>query len=288
MRSAVSIWKWRIIAAAAVVAMTVGFAFSASAATQTKVALIIGNGAYKGVPELPNPTNDATAVAGAFLRLGFSVRLVTDASYDEMRRALLEFSQKARDSEMAVVFFAGHGIELGGENWLIPVDAELKTDLDTEQEAISLRSVMLMVSAASKLGVVMLDACRNNPFLGKVKRSIATRAVTRGLSRIEPMNNVLVAYAAKDGTTALDGSGDHSPFTTALLKHLETPGSHVSVSQRPRRRDCSHRQRAAAVRLWLFVERSHLLQAAARCRGPDGSRSNSLVDAQGDHRRSGA
>jgi hypothetical protein len=201
---------------------------SASAATQTKVALIIGNGAYKGVPELPNPTNDATAVAGAFLRLGFSVRLVTDASYDEMRRALLEFSQKARDSEMAVVFFAGHGIELGGENWLIPVDAELKTDLDTEQEAISLRSVMLMVSAASKLGVIMLDACRNNPFINKVKRSLATRAVTRGLNRVEPMNNVLVAYAARDGTTASDGGSDHSPFTTALLKHLETPGLEVT------------------------------------------------------------
>jgi outer membrane protein assembly factor BamD (BamD/ComL family) len=228
MRSAVSIWKWRIITAIAVLAVAITFSWSASAATQTKVALIIGNGAYKGVPELPNPTNDATAVAGAFLRLGFSVRLVTDASYDEMRRALLEFSQKARDSEMAVVFFAGHGIELGGENWLIPVDAELKTDLDTEQEAISLRSVMLMVSAASKLGVVMLDACRNNPFINKVKRSLATRGVTRGLSRVEPMNNVLVAYAARDGTTASDGSGDHSPFTTALLKHLETPGLEVT------------------------------------------------------------
>jgi outer membrane protein assembly factor BamD (BamD/ComL family) len=220
--------KRRIIAVAAVLATAVTFAFPISAATQTKVALIIGNGAYKGVPELTNPTNDATAVAGAFLRLGFSVRLVADASYDDMRRALLEFSQKARDSEMAVVFFAGHGIELGGENWLVPVDAELKTDLDTEQEAISLRSVMLMVSAASKLGVVMLDACRNNPFINKVKRSIATRAVTRGLSRVEPMNNVLVAYAAKDGTTASDGSGDHSPFTTALLKYIETPGLEIT------------------------------------------------------------
>jgi ribosomal protein S12 len=228
MRTTIGIWKWQIIAAVAAAVMAAVFAVSASAATQTKVALVIGNGAYKGVPELTNPTNDATAVAGAFLRLGFSVRLVTDASYDDMRRALLEFSQKARDSEMAVVFFAGHGIELGGENWLIPVDAELKTDLDTEQEAISLRSVMLMVSAASKLGVVMLDACRNNPFINKVRRSIATRAVTRGLSRVEPMNNVLVAYAAKDGTTASDGSGDHSPFTTALLKHIETPGLEVT------------------------------------------------------------
>ena len=228
MRSAVGLWKWKTVAVVAAAVMAAVFTVSASAATQTKVALIIGNGAYKDVPELTNPTNDATAVAGAFLRLGFSVRLVTDASYDDMRRALLEFSQKARDSEMAIVFFAGHGIELGGENWLIPVDAELKTDLDTEQEAISLRSVMLMVSAASKLGVVVLDACRNNPFTNRIKRSIATRAVTRGLSRVEPINNVLVAYAAKDGTTASDGSGDHSPFTAALLKHIETPGLEVT------------------------------------------------------------
>ena len=224
MRSAVGLWKWKIIAVTAAAVMAAVFAVSASAATQTKVALIIGNGAYKGVPELTNPTNDATAVAGAFLRLGFSVRLVTDASYDDMRRALLEFSRKARDSEMAVVFYAGHGIELGGENWLIPVDAELKTDLDTEQEAISLRSVMLMVSAAPKLGLVVLDACRDNPFTNRIRRSIATRGVTRGLGRVEPINNVLVAYAAKDGTTAFDGSGDHSPFTAALLKHIEMPG----------------------------------------------------------------
>ena len=228
MRAVIGLCKWKITTAIAAAVIATFFTVSASATTRTKVALIIGNGAYKDVPELPNPTNDATALAGAFLRLGFSVRLVTDANYDDMRRALLEFSQKARDSEMAVVFFAGHGIELGGENWLIPVDAELKTDLDTEQEAISLRSVMLMVSAASKLGVVMLDACRNNPFINKVRRSIATRGVSRGLSRVEPMNNVLVAYAAKDGTTASDGSGDHSPFATALLKHLETPGLEVT------------------------------------------------------------
>ena len=228
MRSAILLLKWKILGAIVVLAVAVTLAFPASTNTQTKVALVIGNGAYKGVPELANPTNDATAVAAAFLRLGFSVRLVTDASYDEMRRALLEFSQKARDSEMAIVFFAGHGIELGGENWLIPVDADLKTDLDTEQEAISLRSVMLMASAASKLGIVMLDACRSNPFIGKVKRSIATREVIRGLSRVEPTNNVLVVYAAKDGTTASDGSSDHSPFTTALLKHLETAGLEVT------------------------------------------------------------
>lgn len=142
-----------------------------------KGALVIGNGAYRSVPEIPNPPNNAARVAAAFLRLGFSVRLITDANYDTMRRALLAFSPKVRGAEVAVVYFAGHGIELEGENWLVPIDAALKTDLDTEQEAISLRAIVLMVSAASQLGLVMLDACRNNPFLAKLKRSIATRGV---------------------------------------------------------------------------------------------------------------
>jgi Caspase domain len=119
-------------------------------------------------------------------------------------------------------------MEIGGENWLIPVDAELKGDSDAEQEAISLRAVTLMVSSASKLGLVVLDACRNNPFLVNMRRTIASRAVDRGLGRIEPINNVLVAYAAKDGTTAADGEGHNSPFTAALLKYLETPGLEIN------------------------------------------------------------
>jgi hypothetical protein len=211
-----------------VVANAVVYSFSGTAKADPKVALVVGNGAYQNVPALANPPNDAADVAAALLRLGFSVRLVLDASYETARLALLEFNQKARDAEMAVVFFAGHGMEVNGENWLIPVDAQLKSDTDTEQEAVSLRGVMQMVSSASKLGLVVLDACRNNPFSAKMKRTIATRAISRGLVRIEPANNVLVAYAAKDGTTAGDGDGRNSPFTAALLKHLETPGLEVN------------------------------------------------------------
>ena len=217
-----------LVAAAAFMASALHFCFVSPASAETKVALIVGNGAYQNVPELPNPPHDAADVAAAFLRLGFSVRLVADANYDTMRLALIDFSRKARDAEMAVVFFAGHGMEIGGENWLIPIDAELKSDSDAEQEAISLRAVVLMVSSASKLGLVVLDACRNNPFLAKMKRTVATRAVDRGLSRIEPINNVLVAYAARDGTTAADGGGRNSPFTAALLKYLETPGLEIN------------------------------------------------------------
>ena len=217
-----------LVAAAAFLASAIFFSFGTPARAETKVALVVGNGAYQNVPELPNPPHDAADVAAAFLRLGFSVRLVTDANYDTMRLALVEFNRKARDAEMAVVFFAGHGMEIGGENWLIPVDAELRSDSDAAQEAISLHAVMLMVSSASKLGLVMLDACRNNPFAAKMRRTVATRGVDRGLGRIEPINNVLVAYAAKDGTTAADGDGRNSPFTAALLKYLETPGLEIN------------------------------------------------------------
>jgi Caspase domain len=228
MRLAVGPWGQRLIAAAAILAIANIFGFASPASAQTKVALVIGNGAYQNVPALANPPHDGTDIATAFQRLGYSVRLVTDANYDDMRRAIRDFTPKASDAEIAVVFFAGHGMEVGGENWLIPVDAELTSDLATEQEAVSLRTVMLMVSTASKLGLVVLDACRNNPFLAKMKRMVTARAVTRGLSAVEPANNVLVAYAAKDGTTAADGRGRNSPFTTALLRHLETPGLEVT------------------------------------------------------------
>ena len=139
---------------------------------------------------------------------------------------------------MAVVFYAGHGMEVGGENWLIPVDAELKKDTDAANEAISLRSVILQVSSTRSLGLVILDACRNNPFAAKMQRQLVLRAAPgAGLGRIEPVGNVLVAYAARDGTTALDGDGHNSPFTAALLRNIETPGVEVTFMFRNVRDD---------------------------------------------------
>jgi hypothetical protein len=169
------------------------------------------------------------AMSPALKRLGFAVTLITNASFDEMRRGLIAFGRDAADADMATVYFAGHGMEINGENWLIPVDAELKRDTDAANEAISLQSVMMQVSSTTSLGLVILDACRNNPFAIKMNRSLAVRAaVSGGLGRIEPVGNVLVAYAARDGTTALDGGGRNSPFTAALLRNIETPGVEVT------------------------------------------------------------
>jgi hypothetical protein len=195
---------------------------------EQRVALVIGNGNYRKVPALPNPSNDAIEIGASLTRLGFSASRLTDATATEMRKGLIDFGRAAQGSEMAIIYYAGHGMEVGGENWLIPVDAALLSDTDAEQEAVSLRGAMLQAGKASKLGLVILDACRNNPFMAKMQRSSLTRAVTRGLVSVEPTDNLLVAYAAKDGTVANDGDDKHSPFTAALLHNLETPGLEIN------------------------------------------------------------
>jgi hypothetical protein len=228
----------RFVQGLAVTTALAAFDAAPASADGKRVALVIGNSAYRNVPALPNPANDATDVAAALTRLGFTVALITNATFDEMRRGLIALGRDAAGADMAVVYFAGHGMELSGENWLIPIDAELKRDTDAENEAVSLRSVMLQVSNTTSLGLVILDACRNNPFAAKMQRALALRAITSGgLGRIEPVGNVLVAYAARDGTTALDGVGRNSPFTTALLHNIEVPGVEITFMFRNVRDD---------------------------------------------------
>jgi uncharacterized caspase-like protein len=142
-----------------------------------RIALIVGNGDYQNAPRLPNPINDATDVAAAFERLGFSVQLIKNGTFDAMRRSLLSFAQHVPSADIAVVYFAGHGMEIRDENWLIPVDAELKVDFSAGQEAISLGSILPIASKARKLGLVILDACRDNPFGRQMQMSQPGRAL---------------------------------------------------------------------------------------------------------------
>ncbi|MEH2489461.1 caspase family protein [Bradyrhizobium sp. AZCC 2230] len=204
------------------------FCLQQPASAESRVALVVGNGSYERVPELPNPPHDAADIGHALERLGFKVTQIKNANAQDMRKAVIDFGRVAEGADMAVVFYAGHGMEVGGENWLIPVDAELRSDADIESEAVSLRSISAQASKAKQLGLIILDACRNNPFAAKMKRSIGTRALARGLAPTEPSDNVLIAYAARDGTTASDGDGRNSPFTGALLRHVETPGLEIS------------------------------------------------------------
>jgi tetratricopeptide (TPR) repeat protein len=197
--------------------------------TQPRVALVIGNSRYGAVGPVPNAQRDAEAVAASFRRLGFrTVRLETNLSGDAMRRALREFGRDAAAAEWAVIYYAGHGIELGGRNYLIPVDAVLASDRDVGLEAIPLDEMVATIGGAGKLRVVILDACRDNPFIARMTRTVATRSIGRGLGRFEPDGATLVAYAAKSGQIALDGAGTNSPFVTTLLKYIEAPGLEVN------------------------------------------------------------
>src|SRR4051812_9132493 len=194
-----------------------------------RVALVIGNSAYQNVARLPNPVNDGATVAATLRDAGFDV---VDSRHDlpaaETRRVLRDFADRTRDADIAVVYYAGHGIEVDGGNYLIPVDAKLERDTDVYDEALSLDRVLLAIEPAKKLRLVILDACRDNPFAKVMKRTVASRAIGQGLAKIEPSSpNMLIAYSAKAGSTAADGDGNNSPFTVALSKHLTTPGLDV-------------------------------------------------------------
>lgn len=196
---------------------------------EKRVALVLGNAAYQNVAKLPNPVNDGAVIAATLRNAGFDV---VDSRQDlpaaETRRTLRDFADRARDADIAVVYYAGHGIEVDGANYLIPVDAKLERDTDVYDEALSLDRVLLAIEPAKKLRLVILDACRDNPFSKNMKRTVASRAIGQGLAKVEPNSpNMLIAYSAKAGSTAADGDGKNSPFTVALSKHLTTPGLDV-------------------------------------------------------------
>jgi uncharacterized caspase-like protein len=196
---------------------------SVGTALGRRVALVIGNGAYKIGP-LQNPANDAEAMAKALEKsLRFDkVILRKDVTGDGFRAALRDFAREVVGAGMALVYYAGHGTEVGGKNFLIPVDANLAKVGDLELEAIALNTVMAQLAGVRTVKLVILDACRNNMFaLAGAHR----KGRWQGLARVDTDENTLVFYAAKDGTAAEDGLGKkHSPFTEALLKHIATPG----------------------------------------------------------------
>ena len=214
------------VVSAIVLALCSMWLFCEPAFADRRIALVIGNSAYETVPPLANPANDATAMAEMFRRAGFeAVDLKLNLKATEMRRALRDFSDDARSADFAIVYFAGHGIEIQGTNYLIPVDAVLERDIDAFDEAIPLDRLLNVIEPARQLRLVILDACRDNPFAKTMKHAVASRAVDRGLAKVEPMSpNTLIAYAAKAGSTAADGNSNNSPFTSALVKYLPTPG----------------------------------------------------------------
>jgi Caspase domain len=200
--------------------------FGQPALADRRVALVIGNSGYQNVARLGNPTNDASAITEILKGAGFDlVESRRDLKISEMRRVFRDFANSSRDADVAVVYYAGHGIEVEGTNYLIPIDASLEQDLDVYDEAFSLDRILVTIEPAKQLRLVILDACRNNPFAKTMKRTIGSRAIGMGLAKVELTSpNTLIAFASKAGSTASDGDSKNSPFTAALVRHIAKPG----------------------------------------------------------------
>ena len=214
----------RVLAAAG---LALVFLTSASVALAAgRVALVVGNSTYSHIARLPNPENDAADMAAALRRLGFEVTTAQDADRASLNEALRVFTRESVGANVALVFYAGHGLEMDGVNYLVPVDARLDRDTDVRFETVALDDVLAATAGAS-LRMVILDACRNNPLARSMQRTVARRSVSGGsfgdLNEDLLGDETLVAYAAAAGTTAADGRGRNSPYTSALLAYLEEP-----------------------------------------------------------------
>jgi uncharacterized protein len=208
------------------------------ASANPRVALVVGSSDYRHASAIPRAVKDASDIAVAFERLGFTTIKVFNPSFDEFRQGIRNFNELTRAADIAVVFFSGYGMQFRGENWLLPIDADLRTESDILNEAVSLNVLMHSAGRASDLGMVILDASRNTSSVLQSRGDGATRAVTRGLARVEPaQRNIVVAYAAKDGTAVEDEGRTTSPYAAALLRYLEFPSLDVNLMFRKIRDD---------------------------------------------------
>jgi uncharacterized caspase-like protein len=201
-----------------------------AARADRRVAFVVGNGAYKNVAQLPNPPIDAKAMASVLRNVGFDVVEGTNLTRDKMTEKLLDFGKKAEGADVAVFFYAGHGIAISGTNYLLPVDADIKSEMDVKLgAAINIDLTLDQTMGDAKVKLVFLDACRDNPFAAKIK-SNATRSVSvqSGLAEMKSGEGTLIAFATGPGQTALDGQeGTNSPFTRALIAHITQPGLEI-------------------------------------------------------------
>ncbi|WP_314961573.1 caspase family protein [Bradyrhizobium cosmicum] len=207
-------------------------ALSISAAkADRRVAFVVGNGSYKNVAQLPNPPIDAKAMAATLRNVGFEVIEGSNLTRDQMTEKLLDFGRKAQGSDVAVFYYAGHGIAVSGSNYLLPVDADIKSEMDVKLgAAINIDLTLEQTMGDAKVKLVFLDACRDNPFAAKIKSNSATRSVNvqSGLAEMKSGEGTLIAFATGPGQTALDGQeGNNSPFTRALIDNITRPGVEI-------------------------------------------------------------
>lgn len=193
---------------------------------ETRIALVIGNATYKETTPLNNTTNDATDVSAALKRLGFDVMTGLDLDKRGMERLIREFDRKLSGADVALFFYAGHGLQIGGQNYLVPTDARLAAEGDVDFESLPLSLILRRMEREARTSLVLLDACRDNPLARNLARSMGTRStsVGKGLAEVRTGIGTLIAFSTQPGNVALDGTARNSPYTTALLKHIEVPG----------------------------------------------------------------
>ena len=215
-----------VLAVAFVLIATPGYA-------QKRVALVVGNAAYTHAGALANPTNDANDMADALEAVGFIVIRALDVDKRGFDRKVRDFSAALEDADDAVFFYAGHGLQVAGQNYLIPVDAKLSSERDLDFEALPLNFVLrqMELQREGRTNVVFLDACRDNPLGRNLARSMGTRssAVGRGLAQVETGVGTFISFSTQPGNVALDGDGRNSPFASALVGRIAKPGRSLAA-----------------------------------------------------------
>ncbi len=212
--------------------LVLGLPLTLAAQAETRVALVVGNSDYQHTSPLRNPRKDADAIATKLHGLGFTVRQGYDLKHDEALELLRDFGASAKGADIVVFYYAGHAMQVNGQNYLVPVDASLRSEADLKYEGLPLAWFMEELTKARRMRLVFLDACRDNPLAQSMARTLSTRsaAISRGLARIDPQQlDTLIVYATAADEVAEDGSGNHSPFTSALLDHMATPGLDVRL-----------------------------------------------------------
>ena len=202
------------------------------ASAEKRVALVVGNSAYVNAPALANPRNDASDIAAALEHLDFKVVLGLDLDKAGFDKTLRDFSKELEDADTGLLFYAGHGLQVGGQNYLIPVDSSLSRERDLDFEAVRLDFVLkqMELDRDGKTNIVFLDACRDNPLAKNLARTMGTRStnVGAGLAEVRTGVGTFIAYSTQPGNVARDGTGRNSPFTSALAKHVAEPGQSLT------------------------------------------------------------
>lgn len=205
-----------------------------SATAAERVALIIGNSSYQKAAELKNPRNDAEQISKLLTQFGFRVLKGIDVDQFNFRILVRAFTNEIKDAKLALFYYAGHGLQVGQRNFLLPVDAELKQEADLDFESVELGFILKQMERGKRTNIILMDACRDNPFAANLARSMGTRSASigRGLAPLETGVGTFVGFATQPGNVALDGQTDNSPFTKAIIKHLAVPGLDIGVMMR--------------------------------------------------------